>query len=43
MLLDIVYLVGTVVFFALMEVYVASCDRLGRMNGGDADGTGTRP
>ncbi len=43
MLFDILYLAGTVAFFALMQAYVASCDRLGRSNDGNADGTGPRP
>lgn len=30
-MLDVVYIVGTLLFFALMAAYVAACDRLGRM------------
>ena len=30
---DILYLAGTVAFFALMLGYVAFCDRLGRAHG----------
>ena len=29
-MIDIIYLLATVLFFALMLVYVAACDRLGR-------------
>jgi hypothetical protein len=29
-MIDIVYIAGTVAFFALMIAYVAACDRLGR-------------
>jgi hypothetical protein len=29
-MLDLVYVAGTVLFFALMIAYVAACDRLGR-------------
>jgi len=28
--IDLVYVVATILFFALMIVYVAACDRLGR-------------
>jgi len=29
-MLDVLYVVGTVLFFALMIAYAAACDRLGR-------------
>ena len=29
-MIDVVYVAGTVLFFALMIAYVAACDRLGR-------------
>jgi hypothetical protein len=29
-MIDIIYIAGTIVFFALMIVYVAACDRFGR-------------
>jgi hypothetical protein len=29
-MIDLVYVVGTLVFFALMLAYVAGCDHLGR-------------
>ena len=29
-MIDFVYVVATILFFALMIVYVAACDRLGR-------------
>ncbi len=29
-MIDLVYVAATVVFFALMLLYVAGCDRLGR-------------
>jgi hypothetical protein len=28
--IDLVYVIATIVFFALMIVYVAACERLGR-------------
>ena len=30
-MMDLIYVIGTVVFFALMIAYVAGCDRLGRI------------
>jgi hypothetical protein len=30
-MIDLIYVVGTVLFFALMIAYVAACERLGRM------------
>jgi hypothetical protein len=30
-MMDFIYVIGTVVFFALMIAYVAGCDRLGRI------------
>jgi hypothetical protein len=30
-MIDLIYVVGTVLFFALMIAYVAGCERLGRM------------
>jgi hypothetical protein len=29
-MIDLVYVLGTVVFFGLMLLYIAGCDRLGR-------------
>ena len=29
-MIDLVYVVGTIVFFGLMLLYIAGCDRLGR-------------
>ena len=29
-MIDVIYVVATVLFFALMLAYVAACDRLGR-------------
>ena len=29
-MIDLVYILGTVVFFALMLVYIRACERLGR-------------
>ena len=29
-MIDIAYVVGTILFFGLMLLYVAGCDRLGR-------------
>ena len=43
MLLDILYLIGTIAFFVLMQVYVAGCDRLGRMNESDDGSKEQRP
>lgn len=41
-MLDVIYIVGSVAFFALMILYVAGCDRLGRA--ADVEGSGdTRP
>jgi|tagenome__1003787_1003787.scaffolds.fasta_scaffold17216381_2 hypothetical protein len=34
---DIIYLSGTVAFYALMLGYVAFCDRLGRTHVADSD------
>jgi len=31
-MLDVIYLLGTVAFFALMLAYVSFCERLGRSN-----------
>jgi hypothetical protein len=30
-MIDIVYVAGTILFFALMLLYVEGCDRLGRV------------
>ena len=30
LVIDIIYILATIVFFALMVAYVAACDRLGR-------------
>ncbi len=30
-MIDVLYVAGTVLFFALMLLYVAGCDRLGRV------------
>ena len=30
-MIDLIYVVATLLFFALMLLYVAGCDRLGRM------------
>jgi hypothetical protein len=32
-MIDLVYVLGTVVFFGLMLLYIAGCDRLGRSAG----------
>jgi len=29
-MIDIAYVVGTILFFGLMVLYIAGCDRLGR-------------
>jgi hypothetical protein len=29
-MIDLIYVIGTVLFFALMLLYVAACDRIGR-------------
>jgi len=29
-MIDIAYIVGTILFFGLMVLYIAGCDRLGR-------------
>jgi len=29
-MIDLIYVVATILFFALMLLYVAACDRLGR-------------
>jgi hypothetical protein len=34
-MLDILYILGTVAFFALMLAYVAGCERLGWASDGD--------
>ena len=36
-MLDIVYIVATLVFFGLMLAYVAGCERLGRDGTGEQD------
>lgn len=43
MLLDILYLIGTIAFFVLMQAYVAGCDRLGRPTDTDDGSTEQRP
>ena len=39
-MIDLVYIVGTVAFFALMLLYVRACERLGRNT---TDHTETNP
>lgn len=33
-MIDLIYVLGTIGFFALMLVYVRACERLGRTNDG---------
>lgn len=40
-MIDLVYVVGTVVFFVLMLLYIAGCERLGR--GADVERTNEEP
>ena len=35
-MIDLLYIAGTLAFFALMLAYVAACARLGRANGAEA-------
>lgn len=42
-MIDILYIAGTVAFFALMLGYVAGCERLGRSPDVTSDGRETRP
>jgi len=35
---DLIYVFGTISFFALMLAYVSGCARLGRIVAGDASG-----
>ncbi|MHB8838341.1 MAG: hypothetical protein ACYC7F_05250 [Gemmatimonadaceae bacterium] len=37
-MIDIAYLAGTVLFFALMLGYVRACERLGRASAAEASG-----
>ena len=39
---DVLYILGTFAFFALMLAYVVGCARLGRATEESADSTGTR-
>ena len=41
-MIDVLYLAGTVGFFALMLAYVAFCERLGRASASDDAGAGPR-
>jgi hypothetical protein len=40
---DVLYVLGTFAFFALMLAYVAGCARLGRAAADASQTTGTRP
>jgi hypothetical protein len=40
---DLLYVLGTFAFFALMLAYVAGCARLGQATEESSDTTGTRP
>jgi hypothetical protein len=42
-MLDILYVIGTLAFFALMLAYVAGCERLGRPRDETADAREARP
>jgi hypothetical protein len=42
-MIDILYIAGTVAFFALMLAYVAGCERLGRSSDAATDTRETRP
>jgi hypothetical protein len=41
-LLDILYVTGSVAFFALMLAYVAGCERLGRVTDVESTTSGAR-
>ena len=43
MLVDMLYLIGTIAFFVLMQLYVASCNRLGRTRELDEGSRESRP
>jgi hypothetical protein len=40
---DVLYVVGTIAFFALMLAYVAGCERLGSSPDAGASSSETRP
>ena len=42
-MIDLLYLAGTVAFFALMLAYVGFCERIGRASAADAVITEPRP
>ena len=42
-MLDLLYVMGTLAFFALMLAYVAGCERLGRPRDDAAHSDETRP
>ncbi|MEP6729394.1 MAG: hypothetical protein ABJE10_02095 [bacterium] len=42
-MLDVLYVLGTIAFFALMLAYVAGCERLGRMSDADVVTKESRP
>ena len=42
-MLDIIYVLGTVAFFALMLGYVAGCERLGRSSDSTSDSQEKKP
>jgi hypothetical protein len=42
-MLDIIYILGTVAFFALMLAYVAGCERLGKTPDAEAISSEKRP
>jgi hypothetical protein len=41
-MIDLLYVVGTLAFFALMLAYVAFCERIGRASDADTASTETR-
>jgi hypothetical protein len=40
-MIDLIYVIGTVAFFALMLVYVRACERLGRAEANDGPSEAT--
>lgn len=42
-MLDLLYIIGTLAFFALMLAYVAGCEYLGRATHAGEPGTGPQP
>ena len=42
-MLDLIYIAGTIAFFALMLAYVAFCERLGRIDSSADAGSERRP